>query len=675
MAVKLSWASQDIDKIYIIADPVFAHFIKKNILMLVDKLAMPGLITKMLHEAVRLFKLPNKLPEDILKLQHLENTLAHLTEGDFVNYFSKFVKGDELNERRQWITQILQQNYPFLLQRLSEKVLLAITDPCSERLHFFQSQTYPPLTLTILTNPVLLNQLSQKGLVTLLKRLPLRNISPAFSDANLASRLTFPTLRDWLDYSEDVSYVTHEESFHLSFDRAMQILTDASLLQKLSSDQIVFIANYIHFDMVGVFKNTIFRSRILQDQHPNRFLIALCRVKSNNFAIEISNYQEMVALLSVDELMIIAALDCRVSLRFIQNDSILKMVTNEQLWTLVRAADLEGVPYVVEKNLFPRLSDGRLKEFAERWKSSLMITQDERDKIYRENVRRNNPALERKLVEFETKQKAKRSTQTDVGQMQQSTPPVAKEAPPIAKKSRPKLSHDASKNKVAKSRFSRPAAASLGADPGHKKRDRATLTVQILRTNEAVPSPLARAADEMKAFAKKKQERNQLILQIIIFTLLTIAGIALIASGIGCAVGIPLFANLGILLFGWTSVSPAIFPILIGIGVAGISIIQDVRKAIQYQTLQKTDSLSQTSQASSEPPLKLLPSFSSEATKLLDQEKIPKTEKEKNPEYPSKKSALRSHCLLQDHSGATHCKADREKLAELNTSDLAEFVM
>jgi hypothetical protein len=520
---KISWTPAETEKMYVVIDPIFAYFVNGEILLIIDELLSDqfqfGLIMKMMQEAVRLYHLPNKHPIDVQRLQMIEQALGRLTEEELVFYFSRCFTSDRNNECKDAFTAILHQCYPFLLQLLTEKVLLAATglhDLKEEIRYCIFGNNYPFLIKFILSHHTLLQRLSQKALVTLLKRLPNDAIPDVLSDETIFPFLTFTTMMQWLDTSPGVSFLTEEQSGYLRLC-VKEIISLHDFILKFTQEQIVAILKITstHHAM-KVFSNNNFRKRILEDSQPEKFLMALNDIYS--FSEEIARYPEMLNLLSPGGIREVVRKDDKALVRVLNDKNALKKLSREQFLEIITTF----LPHVASR------------VFEKKSMESLMIS---------------SPAESDEKLFDSRKNDKKPSAQS------QPVPAVQAEFSEIAESSKSVV--DVSLKTVSK---------------------------------------------------KKKTKHTKFILPIIVYSLFLLAGIALIATGIGSATGIPLCIKATALLFSLIPIDPIMSFILVGAGVSVAFGIQSVRKIFQYKNvLSNKEILSSISETKSSPiPLKPL---------------------------------------------------------------------
>jgi len=557
LAYQLSRPSNEIEKIHIITKPAYSYLLDREMILFFDKVCLPHLILNMIEEAVRLYKLPNPQSAQKQKLLDIESTLEKLTDDDLASYFMGCFKNDDSNDTlKNKFARILGRDYPFLMSRLTEKVLLAITEVHNSLLYYFSSSKPPRLGSIILSKQELLSHLSQKGFITFLKRLPLIDIPAVLTSPLVAPRLTFATLHQWLDSSSDVSFITHEEDSHIFNCRAVEILINADLLKRMTQDEIVFIANFVSLEIEKIIDNPNFINRILQEQHPVSFLISLCNMKRSVFLEAIVQHPQLIELFSVEKLMFLAFKRLKVLDIFLKDKKVAARFSGQQLWTLVDRGDDYVLSTVVKHSLYDRFSDAQLQEFAEKWSSSDKLTATEQKTLCYANWRRNRPGLMKDLERPKSgAPETEQTTQPDV---------------------------DAK------------AAKKLEQTNDYKHPEPKVSVKQIpieFTKSKPFSIPNAKAHQSSTSIKKKsRKKQNRLILQIIFYTVLTLVGLALIASGIGGIAGVPLFAKMSALLVSVTPLHLAISALVLGVALAGTSIFQVIGRAIQYHTLEKNNS-------------------------------------------------------------------------------------
>jgi hypothetical protein len=543
LAIKLSWAANEVERLYVISDPVFSYFVNGKVLCLLNDFLVgtfqQGLIMGMLHEAVRLHGMPNKQPTDALKLQVLEHALARLNEDDWVRYFTKHFENDKPWRKRNTFAPLLQQNYPFLQQRLTEKVLLTITEPQFETLTYFHSPNYSQLVLIILINPELRKHLSQRGLVTLLKRLPFDNIPIALADAGLAPVFTSETLNQWLDESKEVSFITHAQDGKYFSWRALCILTNANLLNNFKANDILFFAKQVRTGTDKITKNVNFIHRVIHDPQANELIMALCKLASCMFAIDISGNKELVNLLTPAEIVRVGTICDETRLNIAKNEQAIAKLSNNQFWKLIELAGSEAAKLVCKNNFLEKLDDEPLRKFEYYQKTSAEVVES----IRCERIRRYDLRKKHYEESFEVA-KEKEAAQAEVRQLKQFASQSLPFSQMVAK----------DKQKKPNAHIGRPAAE---------------------------PKP---AVNQTKMVPTKINRHHlKFVLPIIILSLLTLLGLGLIATGVGCSIGIPLCIKAAALLFSWVPISPVISLVVTGVLMGGISFIQDIKKTLQYK--------------------------------------------------------------------------------------------
>jgi hypothetical protein len=545
LAIKLSWTTNEIEKLFVISDPIFGNFVNGKTLCVLDNLLagsiQHGLIMRMLQEAIRLYQMPNKQPTDILKLEILEHALGRLVEDDWVEYFAKCFDKDNLWWKRNSFAHIiLRHNYPFLQERLTEKVLLTLTEPYDKELCYFDAENFSQVVLIILINTELRKQLSQKGLVTLLKRLPFDNIPPALSDPGLAPFLTVTTLRQWLDESNEVSFITHEQDEDYFSERAACILTNANLLNNLQTNEITFFAKYVRGRIDYITKNANFISRVIHDSQPNKLLMALCKLEPCTFAIGIAGSKDLVNLLTPPEIVRLGTLCAQSRLHIVKNAQAIAKLSSDQFWKLIELANAESAELVCKNNFLAKLNDEQLRKFEYEWKDSTEIV----EAIRNERIRQYDSRIKRNAVSNVVAPKTKESDQTEGCQLKQ------------------------------------PATLPQPISP-------VVVNDKQVKSNVYV----GRSATQLKPAVNKprlvltKVNRHHLkfVAPIIIFSLLTLLGIGLITTGVGCSIGIPLCVKAAALLVSWAPIAPVIPLVATGVFIAGIAFIQDIKKILQYK--------------------------------------------------------------------------------------------
>jgi hypothetical protein len=625
LAYQLSRPSNEIEKIHIITKPVYSYLLDREMILFFDKICLPHLILSMIEEAVRLYKLPNPQPAQKQKLLDVENTLEKLTEDDLASYFIHCFKNDDSNDTLiNKFTRILEQDYPFLMSRLTEKLVLAITKIHDDLSCYFRSEDAPCLAGILISKQEILNRLSQKGFVTLLKRLPLRDIPEVLASPIVAPRLTFPTLSQWLDRSRDVSFITHEDDGHFKH-RAIQILTNDDLLKRLTKDEIVFIAGFLITQGVKeVANNPNFITRVLQEQHPVSLLMALCNMKFGFFLKAIVQHTQLIKLFSVENLMALALKHTEALVLFLENKDVINRFSDKQLWELVKKGGGIVLSAVVKHSLYDRFSDAQLQEFAEKWSSSDKLTATEQKTLCYANWRRNRPGLMKDLERLKSG------------------------APETEQTTQPDVDAKAAKKLEQTNDYNHP----------EPKVSVKQIPIEFTKSKPfAIPNAKAHQSSTSKK-KKSRKKQNRLILQIIFYTVLTLVGLALIASGIGGIAGVPLFAKMSALLVSVTPLHLAISALVLGVALAGTSIFQVIGRAIQYHTLEKNNSHKPS-------PYQSLP-------RRLPLQALVQTEKQndtgKNNIYQfSKQSPLRSLSALNERPSAKDSNHSPDEMQSISS--------
>ncbi len=521
LALKLSWVNNLIDKIYVIADPLFSNYVHGGILVNLDSY-FPDLIKSMINEAIRLYHLPDKQPVDAFKQKNIENTLLSLNEEDLVSYVTHYYKDDtEFGKpRRRFFCEILEQDYPLLMQLLTEKVLFVITEALE--VEFFShtdDRVFPPLVRAALSNPILLKTLSQKGLVTLLKRLPIKHIDSVLAGGNLTPFLTFEILSNWVNSSSQVTYTVYKEDISLTMSRAEKILASEALLNSLDRQQIVSFAKYVRTSEFAppVYNNIKFKNRILNDPHPNRFLVELSHIVYHAYAREIAKSPQMTNLLSPSEMLELAQLDSSVCLLILKNKEAGDRLGSKDLLTLAIGNGPEIATCVVEENYLASLEYDDLQKFNLKWRGSSDLSHEIRVKIFAAD---NAAYKKHETIAAEADYQERKKFQEFLSTLSDSP----------NNSSRPSAVIEKAKSPVAKYRVEQPTTS-----PIMKK---ANKKIEPFNWNKWTP--------------------------IAICFFLTIVGLALIATGLGCVAGLPLCINVATSLFSWIPVAPFLSSLLIG---------------------------------------------------------------------------------------------------------------
>ncbi len=521
LSIKLSWTNNSIDKVHIVADSSFSNYVNGEVLVSYDPY-FPDLIMSMIKEAIQLYHLPDKQPPDILKLKNVENTLLSLNEEDLINYITVYYKDDYERgmPKRRAFCEVLEQNYPFLMELLTEKVLFAITEALNVKFLYFSEEDFlPPLVRYVLSNSLLLKKLSQKGLITLLKRLPLEDIDRVLADSNLTPFLTFETLSNWIDSSSHVTYTMHEEDVSHSISRAEKILVNETLLNALDRHQVVSIAKYVRTSAdVPLLYNTItFKNRIFRDSHPNRFLVELSHIELNSHAREISKNPQMTNLLSPNEIVDLAQLDRKTCLLILKNKESVARLASKDLLTIIIGNGPEIAACAVEENNLANLEYDDLQKFNLKWRGSSDLSHEIRVKILTAD---NAAYKKRRAIAAEAARQERIKFQEFLSTLSDSP----NNSP------RPSAIIEKAKLPVAKYRFEQPTTP-----PIMKK---ANKKIDPFNWNKWTP--------------------------IAICFFLTIVGLALIATGLGSVAGFPLCATVATSLFSWIPVAPFLSSLLIG---------------------------------------------------------------------------------------------------------------
>jgi hypothetical protein len=251
---------------------------------------MPGTFPSIVREAIRINALPIKLDEDNARLKTIENILVQLTEDNLLSYLAS----GAIHERRLIFIEAIRANYGFMMEKLSEAVLLKTERPCDRQRPLNEFFILP----CILQSSLLLKQLSKKGLIDLLNRIYYKEIEQTIRQhPALFPLLTFEVLKDWVNSDE------------LKTRLVKSILTQKELLKKLNHDQIVILAkDLIHSDSDIVLESPIFQEILSMDTPQNNLLMKLaaasrenylgCSIAKNHFTASLLNKSQIKRFIS-----------------------------------------------------------------------------------------------------------------------------------------------------------------------------------------------------------------------------------------------------------------------------------------------------------------------------------------------------------------------------------------
>jgi|GEM_PF-2807685 len=649
LAHQLSWTNDNDEIINILIDPSFSILVDGRILLLLEQYYASGIIMTMLQQAISLYSIPSRQENDTQRLQRLEVTLAKLKEKDLINFLAIFFKNDLLCEKQSAFAEIIQQNYPFLQSKFTEQVLLSVAYIPDKKLlcsgageDGLPALAISPLPRAVLSTPMLFNRLSHKSRIGVLNYLPIADMLFVLARPELAGFFTFDTLHEWLDLSGrniSVSYYKRE----IVSERATKLLGDAGLLASLSRTQIVSLARHVCSTPDVLIGQNAFRKRILQDQNSSAFLMALCQIESliydditdHVFVDEITKYPEFLRLLSVNEIIRISSLGNEAVRFILQDNDVLTRLSDGQLWTLIDSNFIEAVHAVVARNNFlSLLSDSKLHELANRVDDFPEIPKKEKEIINRESSQRYNRSLQEKLLAHE-----KSAISEDESVKRQ---PISDLDAVASEETQPKNSNLTKLNQEKLSE-ERPSVKQIPVE---------------FTKSKPFSTPNAKAhqnSTSTKKMSRKKQ--NRLIWQIIFYTLLTLIGLALIASGIGGIAGVPLFAKMSALLVSMTPVHLAISSLVLGVVLAATSIFQVIGRAIQYHALEKNNSPKPSYQSLS----RLLP-----LQPLAQTAKQNDTRKDNTYQF-SKQSSLRSFIALKEQPSSKDSTRSPDEMQSISS--------
>ncbi len=314
----------------VLVDPVFLRFLNGADVAALDA-AFPGLFDDIINKALQIYRLPNKTDDQNNQLQAVEQLLGIVGAADF----NKLVTQESMKE-------IIESNYLFLMKRLTEKLIL-------EKINYSH-----PLAHAIFCNADSLKIFSTKGLIALLGYLPRGMPERIFTYPGLEPLLTFEILWGWLESGEE----------YRRSSKAKAILMHQPYLKKLEDNEILGFAKYLSFEHLRVFLNGEgFLQRLGSLSNPGSFIVKLASLNKWMFASKVAENKTISNMLTLEQVIEIAKAYFLSVKPFMENETLVDMlVEKDQLFRLLNECSHLDAKSAIETGCIAKLNNYRLAD-------------------------------------------------------------------------------------------------------------------------------------------------------------------------------------------------------------------------------------------------------------------------------------------------------------------------
>ncbi len=225
--------------------------------------SLPGILKDLIKEALRLREIRQKSDRETAYFIRLEILLDRLTEDNLLEYLKEIENATPhseglLGRHRQLVSDVMSSDYGLLLKKFTLTVIRKI-DPnvFNGQIHVDKYKIIPK----ILGSRVLLHNLGQDGILTLLLRSPM--------SLKRQVLVEYPQLRPHLTVQFIAQWVTQESEENRAFCVVI-LLSDEALLSRFENHQIVEIAQFLGGEVLEQLMNTpAFHRRLRRENNRN----------------------------------------------------------------------------------------------------------------------------------------------------------------------------------------------------------------------------------------------------------------------------------------------------------------------------------------------------------------------------------------------------------------------